>query len=97
MARRSALLTDVPSQPGSAGETRKTVNRGRLLRALESARLVTRVVVGTQAQLLVEDQEWGDYWLPVKQIGQADHVLDSLESIWSAYVHGNFPRDLLRD
>jgi hypothetical protein len=97
MARRSALLTDVPSQPGSAGETRKTVNRGRLLRALESARLVTRVVVGTQAQLLVEDQEWGDYWLPVKQISQADHVLDSLESIWSAYVHGNFPRDLLRD
>jgi hypothetical protein len=97
MARRSLLLTDAPPRARSGNNTRRAVNRGRLLRMLESERIATRVVIDAQARLLIESQDWGEYWSPVAQIGQADKVLDSLGSIWSAYIQGSFPRELQRD
>jgi len=96
MTRRSLLLTDAPPRAGRGDKTRKAVNRGRLLRMLESERVITRVIIDAQSRLVIEHQDWGEYWLPVKQIGQADHALDSLARIWSAYVQGNFPRELRR-
>jgi len=97
MARRPSLLTDAPSRARSGAKARKAVNRGRLRRTLESERVITRVIIDAQARLLVEDQDWGEYWSPVTRIGQADHVLHSLGSVWSAYVQENFPPELRRD
>jgi len=97
MGKKSLLLTDAPPRARSGDKTRKAVNRGRLLRLLESERVITRVVIEAQARLLIEHQDWKEYWLPVTQIGQADHLLDSLGDIWSAYVQGGFPPELRRD
>jgi len=97
MARRSLLLTDAPSRARSGDNAKKTANRGRLLRMLESERVITTIGIDARARLLIKHQDWEEYWLPVRQLGQAHRLLDSLEGIWSAYIQGRFSPRLRMD
>lgn len=55
MASKPLLLTDAPSRARTGARTRKAVNRGRVLRTLESERVITRVIIDAQARVFIED------------------------------------------
>lgn len=97
MVKNALLLTDAPSRTRSGSKLKKAMNRGWLLRMLETQRVIVKVVINSQGQLAIEHQDWEEYWSPVRQIGQANHLLDSLKSIWSAYVQRSFPAELRAD
>lgn len=97
MARNALLLTDAVPRSRDGSVAKKLLNRGQLLRMLETKRLVTEIRIDAQARLTLDHVGWEEYWLPVKLMGQTDGLLRNLETAWSAYIDGGFPAAMRRE
>lgn len=73
--------------------------RGRLLSALETPALLTRVDVAPDERLLLETQDWVTYWAPVMRFGSSeiDRALAALHVAWQDYIRSHFDRSAQRD
>ncbi|UCD56755.1 MAG: hypothetical protein JSV16_13140 [Candidatus Hydrogenedentota bacterium] len=97
MAGNAVLLADASLHVRSASKAKKILNRGQLLRALESKCVITKIISSPQGRFAVERRGWEEYWAPVGRISETAYLLDSLEDVWSAYIEGGFPAELRRN
>ncbi len=90
-------MTEAPPRSKRGRKPLKDLNRGLLLRALESEQVIRRLYIDHAGRLALQCQDWASFWLPVIRMEEFCAQLDSLRSAWSAYIRGSFARDLQRD
>ena len=70
--------------------------RGLLVHHCGQEKLLTRVVIGGEGQIVTEARTWSEYWAPVYNSAPAEVVsaVDDLYDIWKRYIQSSFAPEL---